>query len=506
TVEIRGRKIAIIGGGGFMVIWNAEKREAVALDYRERAPKRATRKMFLGPKRHGGPRNAASRRGHLAVAVPGSVAGWCYAQKQYGRLPLAEVMAPALRAARDGVPVDAVMRTTQRSLRKQFADDPKLATRFAALKRLYLTRKRADRFFSPQRKVLERIAAHGRDGFYKGPVADAIVAEMKAGGGLISQADLAAMRPVVRKPLRGEFDGMSLLTMPPPSSGGVALLQMLNTLRAYETRHPERSLKKLVHNREQTVHLLTEIMKHAFADRAAYLGDADFVNVPVRKLIGRQYAKTLSQRIDGDRTHPPKYYGRFQPVDDAGTSHFCVLDAKGNAVSCTETINTAYGSLVVEPKYGIVLNNEMDDFAAVPGKPNAFGLIQSAANAVAPRKKPLSSMTPTILVKDGRAVYVVGASGGPRIISSVLQVLLNMSRYAMPPADAVSRPRFHHQWLPNVLYAEKGLYEKLRTPLAKRGHTVTLRNNLSATQAAMRSKDGLRAAGDPRKHGRAAGY
>jgi len=498
-----------IGGGGFMVIWNAGKQQAIALDYRERAPQRASKTMFQDPDNPKRSQPLLSRRGHLAVAVPGSVAGWCYAQQTYGRLKLATVMAPALRLARKGVPVGPVMRRVQKLLLKKLEDDPKSARKYAALKRLYLNDgkpwAKGDRFVSPQRKVLERIARHGTDGFYKGPVANAIVKEMGRGGGLMTHEDLAGTAPVVRKPVTGSFNGYSVLSMPPPSSGGVALIQMLNTLSAYEHRH-DRRLEKLGHNSHTSIHLLTELMKHAFADRAAFLGDPDFADVPVKRLLSKTYAKQLADKIKRGRTFPPKYYGRFQPASDAGTSHFSVIDAEGNAVACTETINLRFGSWVVEPEYGIVFNNEMDDFSAVPGQANAFGLIQSQANAVEPGKKPLSSMSPTIVLKDGRAVLAAGASGGPRIISSTLQVLLNVLRFDMPPEMAVRRPRFHHQWIPNTLYLEPKLFKQFQTPLRKLGHEVKQRDNLSATQAATRSSNGLRGASDPRKHGTAAGY
>lgn len=498
-----------MGGGGFMVIWLAKDKTAVALDYRERAPLKAARTMYADPKLPPNKRAELSRRGHLAVAVPGSVAGWCYAQKHYGRLDLKTVLAPAIRLAREGVPPDVTMRSNQRNTLKQFHEAKELDGKFAVLKQRYLNGGKPwggdDRFHSPQLKALELIARRGRDGFYKGPVAEAIVAEMQRGGGLISLADLAGMQPVVRKPLRGTFDGLTILTMPPASSGGVAILQMLNTLAAYETQHNLR-IEKLGRNSPQYVHLLTETMKHAMADRAEYLGDADFAKVPVARLIDPKYGALLAKKIDPTRTFPPKYYGRFQPPRDAGTSHFCVIDSKGNAVACTETINTVFGSWVVEPKFGIVLNNEMDDFSAQPGKPNFFGLIQSENNAVAPRKKPLSSMSPTIVLQKGRAVFVAGASGGPRIITSTLQVFLNWRRFGLPPAAAVSRPRFHHQWLPDRVYVEPSLFGRLKGPLQKLGHKVQRRSYLSATQAAARTPQGLQAASDPRKHGEPAGY
>ena len=498
-----------MGGGGFMLIWNARTQKAVALDYRERAPKRATRTMYHDPNKPGTLVPGLSRRGHLAIAVPGSVAGWCYAQKHYGRLKLADVLSPALRLARKGVPVDPLMRSMQESLLRELAKDPKLERKYAVLKRLYLNDGKlwqaGDRFYSPQLPALEAIARAGADGFYRGPVADAIVAEVRRDGGIIRKDDLDRVKPVVREPLTGEFRGHRVLTMPPASSGGVALLQTLNTLSAYERLHDVR-LEKMKHNSVEYVHLLTEALKHAFADRAEYLGDTDFAKVPVQKLISRRYAKTLAQKIKADRTFPIKYYGRFQPVNDGGTSHFSVIDAHGNAVACTETINLGFGSRVVEPKFGIVLNDEMDDFAAAPGKPNAFGLIQSEANAIAPGKKPLSSMTPTIVLKEGKAVLAVGASGGPRIISSTIQVLLNTVCFGMEPQRAVGMPRFHHQWVPNSILLEPQLDKPLRKNLVQRRHTVRLRSKLSATQAATRSGDSLRGGSDPRKYGQPAGY
>jgi gamma-glutamyltranspeptidase/glutathione hydrolase len=247
-------------------------------------------------------------------------------------------------------------------------------------------------------------------------------------------------------------------------------------------------------------------MKHAYADRAEYLGDTDFVKVPSSRLTSREYAAKLVDRISLEETKPLESYGRVMSVNDAGTSHYSVMDAAGNAVACTETVNTTFGSLFVEPKFGIVLNNEMDDFAAIPGEPNAFGLIQSEANIVQPGKKPLSSMTPTIVLKDGKAVLALGGSGGPRIISSTLQVLLNVMRFEMPPQTAIAQPRIHHQWLPNVLYLEDPLLEKLQTAFEQRGHKVENRNNLAVVQAIQRTAKGLRAASDPRKHGKPAGY
>jgi gamma-glutamyltranspeptidase/glutathione hydrolase len=361
-------------------------------------------------------------------------------------------------------------------------------------------------FRSPLAEVLERIIAEGPDGFYRGRVADAIVAEVARRGGVLTGDDLARTVPIVRRPLLGRLGDCQVVTMPPPSSGGVALLETLQIVAAYESAHPESVLDKLGHNSAAYVHLVTEAMKHAFADRAEFLGDTDFAEVPLQRLVDPAYATTLAARIDAGRTFESATYGRHVPPRDAGTSHFSIIDAAGNAIACTETINTTYGSYVVVPRYGIVLNNEMDDFAAVPGKPNAFGLIQSAANAVEPGKKPLSSMTPTILVRDGKAVYVAGASGGPRIISTTLQVLLSMTRFGMSPAEAVAAPRFHHQWLPDDLLLEEPLKTALSEPMEQRGHRVVARGSLAAAQAAARNDKGLWGGSDPRKGGRPAGW
>lgn len=501
-----------IGGGGFMLIWDTEKKRGVALDYRERAPQRASRDMFADPQNPKKIIPDRSEDGHLAVAVPGHVAGLCYALKEFGTLDLKTVLAPAIRLCRDGVLIDRNDIAIQKEVLKDFDGHPEYRKKFATLHRLYANGgkpwKEGDRFYSPLGRVLERIAAQGADAFYRGEVAAAIVAEMKRGGGIVTLEDLAAMTPVVRELLQGTYGDKMILTMPPPSSGGVALLETLNLLSATEARHKEAGLEKppekLPHNSPLYLHLLGEGFKHAFADRAAYLGDADFAKVPVARLISRAYAEEIAKRIDLSRTQKPEAYGRFVSPDDGGTSHFSILDAKGNAVACTETINTHFGSYVVEPEFGIVLNNEMDDFTSLPGVPNAFGLIQSEANSIEPGKRPLSSMTPTIVIRDGRAEFVVGASGGPRIITATAQVLLNLVRFGMTPEQAVDTARIHHQWSPDILEVEDE-----RMPigeLKKRGHAVRVRSDSAVVQAAARNRDGLLGASDRRKGGRSAGF
>jgi len=495
-----------IGGGGFMLIWNARTQTAIALDYRERAPARTHRGMYAGEAEKAQARESKSVHGSLAIAIPGEVAGLCRALADFGTLPLATVLEPALELARTGVEIDQHDREIQQEVLADFAAHPEYREQFANLYRLYLNNGRpwqpGDRFHSPLVAVLERIARDGAAGFHDGEVGAAIVEEISKTGGVVSLDDLRKQQPVVRAPLVRQQSQTTLLTMPPPSSGGIALIETLNILQAAEDRLAGPRDRLAPH----FLHLFTESLQHAFADRAEFLGDADFVSVPVARLTSIDYARALARRIDAERTQPSETYGRFQIPNDSGTTHFSILDAEGNAVACTETINTLFGSYVVEPRFGIVLNNEMDDFTARPGKPNAFGLQQSAANSIEPGKKPLSSMTPTIMVRDGKAEYVVGASGGPRIISATLQVLLGMSRHGLTPAEAVRAPRLHHQWMPHRLEIEDNFPDEPARSLAEKGHTLKRIDEGAVVQAAARAPGGVRGASDPRKHGRPAGY
>ena len=496
-----------IGGGGFMVIWDAKEQKSVAIDYRERAPLRANRNMFVEANKTG---KLTSQYGHLANAVPGNVAGLALAAEKYGSLPLSKILAPAIRYAREGVDVDANERGVQRTVLQQLKKFPDGNTRFSALVNGYLNRGTAwqdgDRFRSPQLPALELIAKEGAAAFYSGDIADAIVAESRRGGGIIRHDDLKQYQPVLREPLKQSYANFDVLTMPPPSSGGVAILQIMNILDEWESRSAQNRIHQLQPDHPRYKHLLVEAMKHAFADRAAYLGDTDFVDVPVKRLISREYAANLLNRILPGSTRPPADYGRYAPLRDAGTSHISIIDRDGNAVACTETVNTYFGSKVVDPKFGLVMNNEMDDFSAVPGEPNAFGLLQSERNEVEPRKKPLSSMTPTIILQDNKAILVAGASGGPRIITATLQVMLNQIYFGMTPDEAVRFPRVHHQWMPDTLYFEPSNPDTLISRLRQHGHQTKSRKALGVCQTVSRSNDGLRGASDPRKYGAPAGY
>lgn len=498
-----------IGGGGFMVIWDAEKQQAHALDYRERAPALATPDRY-GDTADAGHPEPVSVRGGLASGIPGTVAGLCYASLTWGRLPLRQVLQPAIELCESGVLIDAHDREVQSGTLAKLQQHPDYRQRYALLLKLYLNDGRpwqdGDRFYSPLGPVLKRIAEFGRAGFYDGPVAAAMAEAVAAAGGVLTAVDLEGYQPTLRQTLQADFRNATICTMPPPSSGGIALLQTLQSLECWE-RRSGRTLQSLQHNSADYVHVVTEAFKHAFADRAEFLGDADFVSVPVQRLLSKQYAEQRAAAIRMERTLPAESYGRFFLKDDAGTSHFSVLDAAGNGVACTETINLTFGSFVVVPEWGILLNNEMDDFAASPGKPNAFGLLQSAANAVHPGKRPLSSMTPTLLIRDGRAVRAVGASGGPRIITATLQNLLNQELWGMSPQEAVTAARFHHQWAPNELLLEPRLKNSIGKELEKRDHRVQQAGGLAATQGAARNSDGtLQGGSDPRKNGQPAGF
>ena len=498
-----------IGGGGFMLVWDAKQKSAISIDYRERAPASASRNMYLKDAEgiafvDDGSREIGSVRGASAAGIPGTVAGLCYIAEKYGTLPLRTLVQPAIDLCDEGILIDEHDIEVQASTLAKLNRFAGYQDRFATLKRQYLNDgirwKIGDRFYSPQKPALKLIAQHGASGFYKGRVAAAIIGLMQSDGGFLTHADLQTQIPVVRTPLEGHFHGKTVFSMPPPSSGGVALLQTLNTLTKWEARsHQE--LASLKQNSGDYVHVITEALKHAFADRAEFLGDTDFAKVPIRGMLSDTYATQQAKRIQLNKTLASEEYGRFFSQPDGGTSHFSVMDVDGNAVACTETINLTFGSFAVVPEYGIILNNQMDDFAANPGEPNAFGLMQSEANAIEPGKKPLSSMTPSIVVQDGKAVLSCGASGGPRIITATLQTLLNNQLFNMSPQQSVGSARFHHQWFPDELLIEQQLAVSLEAVLRSRGHQTKPSSGLAAAQAAAVVEGGVSGGSDPRKHG-----
>jgi gamma-glutamyltranspeptidase/glutathione hydrolase len=475
----------------------------VAINFRETAPAAVTAEYYTTIED-----DSASRAGVHSVAVPGSVAGLLLALDQFGTLDRKTVLEPAVRAAEQGFRVDASWVDAAEELGKRLGRHPELREAAAPLwNDLCLEGGVAvgDMVRNPlQARALRLIAAEGRRGFYAGPIADAIVGVMQAGGGgPVTHRDLATYRVQVLEPLRGSFQGLEVLTMPPPSSGGVAMLQILGILERRIDDLDRPALREPAY-----IHLVTEAMKHAFADRATWLADPVFVDVPTDRLLDEAYLDDLAASISLKRTGMPRHYGTAgRPAEDGGTSHLSVIDGAGMAVACTQTINLEYGSMVAVPGFGFALNDEMDDFTTVSGRPNAFGLRQSDRNLPEPGKRPLSSMSPTIVLRQDRVVIVAGASGGPRIISGTLECVLNCLLFGMTPHEAVVAPRFHHQWLPDVLLFEDGWTDRASIEaLEALGHQSGRRRDIGVVQLISVGDDGIRAASDPRKGGAPAGW
>jgi gamma-glutamyltranspeptidase/glutathione hydrolase len=450
-----------IGGGGFMVIALPDRKQIHAIDYRETAPGAAMRDMFLDEK--GNVDRDKARYSRAAAGVPGTVAGLLLALERYGTLPRQRVLEPAIKLAEEGFPVSYGLAYALAKSKERLEGDPSSIAYFEHSR---------DEPYKPGEvlrqpdlaKTLRAISERGAAGFYEGPVAELIAAEMKQGGGLITQADLAAYRPVERDAVFGTYRGYQIASMPPPSSGGVHVIQMLNILEGYD-------LKKLGHNDADAIHRLVEAMRRAYADRAKYLGDPDFVSVPVEGLVSKTYAATLRGSIDLERASKSADISAGKPPlrEGENTTHFSIIDKDGNAVSNTYTLNLAFGSGFSVDGAGFLLNNEMDDFSAKPGAPNAFGLVGDEANAIAPGKRPLSSMAPTIVLKDGTPYLVTGSPGGSTIITVVLQEILNVLTYDMNVAEATAAPRIHHQWQPDVVITERGISEDTLRILEARG-------------------------------------
>lgn len=489
-----------IGGGGFMLIFLAEQHRAVALDYRETAPALASRDMFV---RDGTVVQELSRRGGLAVAVPGEVAGLAAALRRHGTRTLAEVLEPAIRFARDGFTVESHLATEIEQTSDALRATPELARTFLHIDGSPL--QVGETLRQPElARTLQHLADDGPEVFYHGDIAASIARSVHADGGVLSVADLATYQPHWRRPLYGRHGTASVIAMPPPSSGGGVLLEILGILR-----HDD--LPALGHESPTYAHLLAEALQHAFADRAEYYGDPDFVPVPLPRLLAPTNTAALRARIRATQTLDHAAYGsaasgQRATAADQGTSHVSVMDAAGNAVACTTTINTGFGSLVVAGETGIILNNEMDDFSAQPGVPNVYGLVGNEANAVAPRKRPLSSMTPTIVTRDGMPILALGGSGGPLIISSAVEVLLNVLDFGMDAAAAVAAPRIHDQWVPPVVAVEPGIPAPTRVALARYGHVVKEVPTMAAIQVVRRHAGVFEGVADPRKGGEAEGW
>lgn len=484
-----------IGGGGFMLIRRADG-ETVVVDYREQAPATASRNMFLDAS--GELISEASTVGPLAAGVPGTVAGLALAHQRYGKLKWSRVLKPAIRLAKKGFPVSYALSESLRNDRKHLS-------KFAETRRIFLRNGRGyepgEIFRQPElARTLERIARRGPEDFYRGRIAKAIAATMEKLHGLIGLEDLEQYEAKIRQPLRGSFRGYEILTVPPPSSGGVGLLEMLNVLEPLDLESPESF---------HDVRLIAETMRRAYADRAAYLGDADQVSVPVAGLTSREYAAQLREEILHARAAAPVRPGDPVAFESSQTTHFSVIDAQGNAVANTYTLNGGYGCGVTVEGAGFLLNNEMDDFASKPGAPNMSGLVQGEANAIAPRKRPLSSMTPTIVLKDGKVRLILGSPGGGTIINTVLQVVLNVLVYGMDVRRAVAAPRLHHQWMPDRLVLERwGFSADTIGKLREAGFQVDVRNSMGICEAIeVDPETGWRfGAADPRGDGKAVGY
>ncbi|MEO8601601.1 MAG: gamma-glutamyltransferase [bacterium] len=485
-----------IGGGGFMLIFDRTAHRVVALDYRETAPAAATRDMFV---RDGKADPELSLHSGLAVATPGEIAGLYAAHERYGTRPFAQLAAPAIGLARDGFPIEEHLANAIAKQLDLIRARPALARILLHADGTPLTA--GETLRQPDlAQTLEAIAAKGPRAFYTGPVAAGIAASVQAAGGVMTTADLAAYRALWRQPVAAPFAGYTVYGMPPPSSGGGVLITVLNELAADD-------LPALGQNSATYLHLLAEALQFAFADRAEYYGDPAFTAVPMATLLAPERGRALRQRINAPATHPPAYYGNRAGTADAGTSHISVVDSAGNAVACTTSINTTFGSLLVAGAHGVILNDTMDDFSAQPGVPNTFGLVGSEANAVAPNKRPLSSMSPTIVTRGHAVAAVAGGSGGPFIISGTLQVLLNSLVFGQDAASAVASPRLHHQWTPPVLMVESGIGDGERQVLAHIGHRVIDAPMAAGVGLVTRAPDGtLDGASDARKGGQAVGW
>ncbi len=492
-----------LGGGGFMVI-RLSNGKATAIDYREIGPAAAHRNVYLDEK--GEYIKESSTYGHRAAGVPGTVAGLAYALEKYGTMKWAEVAEPARQLAANGFPVWYQLERSLKGASQQLARYPETRRIFLRDGRPFET---GEIFKQPElAATFERLIKHGPREFYEGKTAELIEASMKrAGNGRpwMTVEDLKNYRVVEREPLRATYRGYEIITMPPPSSGGVAMIQMLKILERYD-------LRAMGAGSSQAIHLMVEAMRRAFADRAHYLGDPDFVKVPVKGLTSRAYADRLAATINLQRasTSQEVRHGDPLPHESDETTHFTVVDKDGNVVANTYTLNDSYGNKITVEGAGFLLNNEMDDFAPKPGSPNAYGLIQGEANAVAARKRPLSSMTPTIVLKDGKLYFAVGSPGGPTIINTVTQVLINVIDHGMNIQQAIDWPRVHHQWMPDqIVYEPFGLAPDVMKALQKMGHKFVDRPRYMGDAEAIMIEDktGVRlGASDPRLDGRAVGY
>ncbi len=482
-----------IGGGGFMLYSSTDSAEVTAIDYREKAPARAYEKMFLDDK--GEVNKNLSRFSHLSAGVPGTVAGFILALEKYGTLSLAEILAPAIKLASNGfvLPTRFVngIKSRQETLQKWPASKLKFFKQDGSFY------KAGDIFKQPDlAKTLQRIAKNGRLGFYQGETARLIVDEMQQHGGLITLQDLKNYHAVIRKPIHADYRGFDIYSMSPPSSGGTHIIQILNMLESYP-------IGQYGHNSAKTIHLMSEAMRRAYADRATYLGDSDFIKIPLAGLTSKKYAKALIKNIKNNKATPSVEISAGLPgaYESNQTTHFSIVDKFGNAVSNTYTLNFSYGSGIVVAGTGFLLNNEMDDFSAKPGVANAYGLLGGQANKIEPNKRMLSSMSPTIVKQNGQNFLVTGSPGGSRIISTTLQVIMNVIDHKMNIQSAINAPRIHHQWLPDEIRIEQGISLDTIRLLEDMGHKVVQKPAMGGSQSILidSKNNKLYGAADPRQ-------
>lgn len=483
-----------IGGGGFMIVHLAATNETIAIDYRETAPAAATRDMFLGD--DGKPDTKKSRDGALGIGIPGTVAGLALALEKYGsgKFTLAELLSPSIALARDGFVVSDDTADTLPDWHRRLARWPSSAKIFSRADGSSL--QQGDRLIQADlATTLEAIAKQGTRGFYEGPVAEKLAQGIRDAGGIMTVDDLKNYQPMIRQPVRGTYRGYDIVSMPLPSSGGTVLIETLNILEGYK-------LREMGAGSVSALHLIAEAMKRSYADRARYLGDPAFVNAPVHILTSKEYAAKQRASIDPDKATPwTDALSATPPREGSNTTHYSVVDSAGNAVSNTYTLNFSYGVGLVAEGTGVLLNNELDDFTAAPGASNAYGLVGFEANLPGPGKRPLSSMSPTIILKDGKPVLVTGSPGGSRIISTVLQVVLNTFDFDMNIAAAVSAPRLHHQWLPDEIRIERGFPAATLDALRAKGHTVVEPLGQTSANSILVTQNGLLGAPDPRTRG-----
>ncbi|ECI0412371.1 gamma-glutamyltransferase [Salmonella enterica subsp. salamae] len=479
-----------LGGGGFMLL-RTKDGVTTAIDFREMAPAGATRDMFLDEQ--GNPDSKKSLTSPLASGTPGTVAGFSLALEKYGSLPLNKVVRPAIKLAQEGFIVNDALADDLKTYGSEVL--PHHENSKAIFWKDGEPLKKGDKLVQQDlANSLTMIAENGPDAFYKGEIARQIAQQMQQNGGLITTDDLAAYQAVERTPVSGEYRGYQIFAMPPPSSGGIHIVQILNILENFD-------MKKYGFGSADAIQIMAEAEKYAYADRSEYLGDPDFVNVPWQALTSKAYAKSIAGQIDINKAKPSSEIrpGKLAPYESDQTTHFSVVDKDGNAVAVTYTLNTTFGTGIVAGNTGILLNNQMDDFSAKPGVPNVYGLVGGEANAVGPKKRPLSSMSPTIVVKDGKTWLVTGSPGGSRIITTVLQMVVNTIDFGMNVAEATNAPRFHHQWLPDELRVEKGFSPDTLKLLEQKGQKVALKEAMGSTQSIMVGPDGaLYGASDPR--------